>query len=205
MCDKVLRPQSMSDNLCESCVAHSEEETFYQKYNGWWLNDVKEKIPAEYASWGSFTQLHDQSLKNQVSLCKELAKEACELNSEKAKIKMVWNARMYILEQWDKEKSNQQADKNSYNPIRDKLIHLETLKTENTANPINWPEQLGKYFGECMRLDIKTPFSFSSGANLSNSENIVLNLCAVSGSNSSCSRSSTHVDSTLMKTSFCTP
>lgn len=41
-------------------------EDFYLSTNDWWLNDPTVTIPDEYASWGSFIQLHDKSLKTQV-------------------------------------------------------------------------------------------------------------------------------------------
>ena len=51
----------------------SAAENFYEFTNNWWLKDESVKIPPEYPRWGSFMQLHDESLKNQIKLLQEVA------------------------------------------------------------------------------------------------------------------------------------
>jgi putative endopeptidase len=152
------------------CECKPGEDTFYHEANGWWANDESIQIPGEYSSWGSFIQLHDASLKTQVELCTELAGKAS--SEDEKKVAMIWNARMSKFKEWDEGKGD-------YEPILAELAELSALPQESVAA---WSAALGRYFVKCMRSGIKTPLSFDKGANLSDSENVVLDLSPASGS-----------------------
>ena len=97
------------------CDCKPGEDSFYYEANGWWANDESIQIPGEYASWGSFIQLHDASLKTQVQLCKELAESAS--GEDEKKVAMIWNARMAKFKDWDEGKGD-------YEPILGELSEI---------------------------------------------------------------------------------
>jgi len=150
------------------CDCKPGEDTFYHEANGWWANDESITIPGEYASWGSFIQLHDASLKTQVKLCEELSASAS--NDDEKKVAMIWNARMSKFKEWDDGKGD-------YGPIQGELAELSALPQDSVEA---WSASLGRYFVKCMKSGIKIPFSFDKGANLSDSENVVLDLSPAS-------------------------
>jgi len=160
----------MSSKWFGRCDCKPGEDTFYHEANGWWANDESIQIPGEYSSWGSFMQLHDASLKVQVQLCKELASNAS--TDDEKKVAMIWNARMSKFKEWEDGKGD-------YAPILEELAELSALPRDSVEA---WPAALGRYFVKCMRSGIKTPLSFDKGPNLSDSENVVLDLSPASGS-----------------------
>ena len=152
------------------CDCKPGEDSFYNEANGWWSNDESVQIPGEYASWGSFIQLHDASLKTQVQLCKELSEHAS--NDDEKKVALIWNARMAKFKEWDEGKGD-------YEPILGELAELSALPQDSTEA---WSAALGRYFVKCMKSGISLPLSFDKGPNLSDSENVVLDLSPASGS-----------------------
>lgn len=152
------------------CDCKPGEDSFYYEANGWWANDESIQIPGEYASWGSFIQLHDASLKTQVQLCKELAESAS--GEDEKKVAMIWNARMAKFKDWDEGKGD-------YEPILGELSELSALPQDSVEA---WSASLGRYFVKCMKSGINLPLSFDKGPNLSDSENVVLDLSPSSGS-----------------------
>ena len=136
------------------CECKPGEESFYHEANGWWANDESIQIPAEYASWGSFIQLHDASLKTQVQLCKELAETAS--NEDEKKVAMIWNARMSKFKEWEEGKGD-------YGPILGELAELSALPQDSATA---WSAALGRYFVKCMKSGITTPLSFDKVATM---------------------------------------
>ena len=152
------------------CECKPGEDTFYNEANGWWANDESITIPGEYSSWGSFIQLHDASLKTQVELCKELAEHAS--NEDEKRVALIWNARMNKFKERD-------DGKGGYEPILGELAALSALPQDSVEA---WSAALGRYFVKCMKSGIKSPLSFDKGPNLSDSENVVLDLSGASAS-----------------------
>jgi len=142
---------------------------FYQTANGWWLDDPSVTIPGEYASWGSFIQLHDNSLKTQVSLCEELA--AAAESTEELLLARVWNASIAKFASW--EDGAGVAGVNGNQPALDELAQLEACNVEGADA---WVAAITKYFGRCCRRQIGMPFDFDKMASLKDSENVILEL-----------------------------
>merc|ERR1712166_874237 len=152
-------------NMAEAAPAND----FYQTANGWWLDDPSVTIPGEYASWGSFIQLHDNSLKTQVSLCEELA--AAAESTEELLLARVWNASIAKFASW--EDGAGVAGVNGNQPALDELAQLEACNVEGADA---WVAAITKYFGRCCRRQIGMPFDFDKMASLKDSENVVLEL-----------------------------
>jgi len=137
-------------------------EDFYQFANGWWLDDPSNTIPGEYSSWGSFIQLHDKSLKTQVSLCHELAQAA--QSKEELLLARVWNASLNKFAQWEQGEGDLQ-------PVFSELEQLEAC-----LEGADWSAGFAKYLGRCSQISIGSPFDFDKIPNLKDSENVVLEL-----------------------------
>ena len=85
---------------------------------------------------------------------------------------MIWNARMSKFKEWDDGKGD-------YAPIQTELEEIAALPQESVSA---WSAALGRYFVKCMKSGIGIPLSFDKGPNLSDSENVVLDLGPSSGS-----------------------
>lgn len=57
------------------------------------FKDPANAIPGEYSSWGGFTKLHDDGLKTQIQMVKDLKNKA-DKNEEEAKISAIWEVRL---------------------------------------------------------------------------------------------------------------
>jgi len=141
-------------------------KSFYDAANDWWLEDESVTIPDEYASWGSFIQLHDASLKTQVSLCEELVAATPEGDEDARKLALVWGKSIDKFAEW----SEGQGD---LGPINEEL---ETLRAALSPldTPASWGEGLAKWLNRCEFSGISIPLGFAQGANLEDSENVVL-------------------------------
>jgi len=127
-------------------------------------------LPLPHSSWGSFIQLHDKSLKTQVTLCEELAEKYS--NEDEKKVAVVWNACMAKFKEWDDGKGDLEM-------LTSELAVLAAVPSES---PAAWSEGLATYFVKCALSGVSIPINFDKGANLSDSENIVLDLGGGSGS-----------------------
>merc|ERR1712032_1173828 len=136
------------------CQCKPGDDSFYQQANGWWADDESITIPGEYPSWGSFIQLHDASLKVQVSLCEELADKASA--DEETKVARVWNACMRKFREWDEGKG-------SFDVVKELLAELAALPKGSADE---WREGLAKYFVKCMLQGVSLPINFDKGPSL---------------------------------------
>ena len=85
-----LENKNRDENYTKSVSASND---FYSYVNKKWLDDPVNSIPDDYSSWGGFTKLYDEGLKNQISMVKDLTcKEYKSLNPEQKKITSIWNA-----------------------------------------------------------------------------------------------------------------
>jgi len=144
----------------------SAAENFYEFTNNWWLKDESVKIPPEYPRWGSFMQLHDESLKNQIKLLQEVA-EVKEATVDEKKLGLLWAASMGRFTNWENGKGD-------YSAINDEL----KVFSEATANKegAEWFKSLATYFARCQKVGISYPLRFDKESNLEDSENVVLDL-----------------------------
>ena len=69
---------------------YSPGSNFYHYVNHAWLNNPANQIPPEYSSWGGFTKLYDDGLKNQIDIVKNL--EHNRQTEEEHKIFAIWTA-----------------------------------------------------------------------------------------------------------------
>lgn len=142
----------------------SAAEDFYRFVNNKWLSDESIQIPEEYPSWGSFIQLVDESVKNQIKLAKELVDVA---NSpDEQKLALVWKASMKCLDDWE-------SGKGSYSGI---LEEFAVLDKHVRAGGEDFSVGLAKYMSRCQEIGITCPFTFGKEANLKDPDNIVLDL-----------------------------
>lgn len=150
--------QASSKTLCP-------KTDFYRWVNGWWLDDSSITIPPDYPRWGSFVQLHDESLKNQVKLLQQVAAaETKESSSDAKKLGIAWSASLNRFEQWKEGRGD-------YTPV------LEELSTfENSVLPAEWSSTLAKYIARCQQVGIDAPFKLDKEGNLTDAEKVILDI-----------------------------
>jgi predicted metalloendopeptidase len=147
----------------------SLKDNFYLGINEKWLNDPQNAIPPEYPRWGGFIQLHDEGLKNQIGLAKELSQSLENgdenISTSQRKIAAVWAASNSRFQSWDNKSAN-------YSPILKELVHLDEVmpvySIENVATYMHYSEVNG--FGNVL--------DFNKGEDFANTENTVLDLSA---------------------------
>ena len=68
-------------------------ENFYQHINRRWMEDPANAIPDDQITWGGFSILRDESVKNQITIIKELMNIPYnELNTDQQKVVTIWKA-----------------------------------------------------------------------------------------------------------------
>jgi putative endopeptidase len=138
---------------------------FYRAVNGRWLEDPANAIPSEYPRWGGFIQLHDQGLKNQIELVKELCgvleADPAELNESQLKIAAAWDASNRRFESWDEGTA-------TYEPI------LRELQVLNENLPEFSVQGLADYFYYCQVNGVSNVFDFDKESDFKNTNNTVL-------------------------------
>ena len=93
-------------------------EDFHDYVNKQWLDDPANVIPDEYTTWGGFTILSDQGLKNQIKLVKDLCQLPQEkLSEDQKKITAIWQACQDRFTMWEKKEG-------SYEPMEKELALL---------------------------------------------------------------------------------
>lgn len=75
-------------------------EDFYLHVNKKWLEDAENTIPSEYSSWGGFVKLHDEGLKKQIAMVKELKTKETK-TEEEVKINAIWQASIELFDRWE--------------------------------------------------------------------------------------------------------
>jgi len=150
----------MSDNT-------TPQNDFYHYVNHKWLNDDKNSIPDDYSSWGGFTKLHDDGLKNQIGIVKDLETKT-ELSIEEKKINTIWKASENRFKSWE----NGETD---YSSIEFELNYLHNnLKSDE--NQTNYVTNVANYLHYTQLNAITNVFDFDKGNDLTNTNNIVLDL-----------------------------
>lgn len=143
----------------------SYRRNFYEAVNRKWLDDPTNTIPSEYPRWGGFIQLHDEGLKNQISLAQELChllrEDPAELNESQQKIASTWDASFARFKSWDEKTANYQA-------ILNELTYLaQTL-------PAYSVEGIADYFHYTQVNGISNVFDFDKESDFKNTENVIL-------------------------------
>ncbi|KAJ3003423.1 UNVERIFIED_CONTAM: hypothetical protein HDU68_005701, partial [Siphonaria sp. JEL0065] len=120
------------------------QDDFYTFANFEWLNDENITIPSEYSTWGSFQQLRDESLKNQIKLLQEII-SAESATIDEAKLGAVWKASINRFSDWS-------AGKGSLAPVVDAIAVIDSHLSENTD------AALARYLAYSQQVGIETPF-----------------------------------------------
>ena len=80
----------------ETNVTTRAQDNFYEYVNKKWLDAPENQIPPEYPRWGGFIKLHDQSLKNQIELVKDLENMKVEKLSDEQSEKLRSHLQKYV-------------------------------------------------------------------------------------------------------------
>eukprot|EP00746_Dinoflagellata_sp_MGD_P167179 gnl/MRDRNA2_/MRDRNA2_97604_c0_seq1.p1 gnl/MRDRNA2_/MRDRNA2_97604_c0~~gnl/MRDRNA2_/MRDRNA2_97604_c0_seq1.p1 ORF type:complete len:773 (+),score=202.79 gnl/MRDRNA2_/MRDRNA2_97604_c0_seq1:81-2399(+) len=152
--------------VCEPAKEVSMGDDFYQFVNNAWLSDPSIVIPPEYPKWGSFIILVDESLKAQIKLLKELNTPA---NPDEEKLAAVWRASMARLEGWEEGKGD-------CSEVLKELTKLNEDLSELDGDGDGYLISLAKVLGRYQEIGIDGPVVFGKEANLTDTENIVLDL-----------------------------
>jgi len=147
----------------------SAAEDFYLHVNQKWLTDPENEIPPEYPRWGGFTTLMDEGLKKQIALVKSLVPtgESGGEISESEKIAAIWHASVQRFNSWKDGTANLSA-------IRSEFDTLESMLSTCNDNPAN---SLAKYFWYTQQNGISNVLDLDKGSDLSNSNNVLLDVC----------------------------
>jgi len=147
----------------------SANNDFYQYVNDEWLSHFSHQIPDDYSSWGGFTKLHDDGLRNQINIVKGL--ENNRDTEEKKKINAIWKASEDRFSSWRKGTSD-------YKPIIQELNildkHFETFSDGKTIHLRNYIGCLSKYLHYTQINGISNVIDFDTGSDLKNVNNVVL-------------------------------
>jgi len=151
---------------------YSPGSNFYHYVNHAWLNNPANQIPPEYSSWGGFTKLYDDGLKNQIDIVKNL--EHNRQTEEEHKIFAIWTASQQRFQSW-KENSC------SFSPLIQEFDLLDKY-FENCVDPssnqisdeLQYIDCLAKYLHYTQVNGIANLLDFDSGSDLQNVNNIVL-------------------------------
>ena len=157
----------MSESIALSPVLDAPkpriQDNFYQHVNHDWLNDPKNQIPDEYPRWGGFIKLHDDGLKNQIQLVKDLENQN-DHNEEEEKVYAIWKAVTTLFDNFSNNVGN-------YNPIVKELNALDAfMGDDNDGDLITLSECWNhfKEFYEKSETDMKFPKKKEFKTNLEN-------------------------------------
>ena len=144
-------------------------EDFYQYVNHKWLNDINNKIPDDYSSWGGFTKLYDDGLYKQIDIIKEISNKSInDLTPDELKVLSIWNASEIRFKKWNTNNDN-------LNYILREINHLhETLS--NITTPQDYIQKIATYLYYTQINGINNLIDFDKGSNLDNIEQVVLDI-----------------------------
>eukprot|EP00943_MAST-04B_sp_MAST-4B-sp1_P002635 g2635.t1 len=149
---------------------------FYLHVNKKWLVDPANKIPNEYSQWGGFTKLHDEGLKKQIQLVKDLEQKA-DRNEEEEKIFAIWKASCQRFSMWEKGEG-------SFLPIANEMQVLEDILDLKTpfADDEDFVTRIARYIHYTQTNGIGNVVDFDKGSDLKNVNNVVLDfsVCGLS-------------------------
>jgi len=131
------------ENTKELCYDKlSPANDFYSYVNQEWLDNPMNSIPDDYSSWGGFTKLHDDGLKNQISMVKNMtSKNIYDLNPEQQKIVSIWNASSERFKKWSQNESDYTPIVNEIN-ILNRYIDHTVLKNHTSVHLNNIADYL---------------------------------------------------------------
>jgi len=159
-----------SQELCYDKLSPSND--FYSYVNQKWLDDPLNKIPDDYSSWGGFTKLYDDGLKNQINMVKNLTqKKLDDLNLEQQKIVAIWNASAERFKKWSQNESDYTPIVNEINMLNRYLDHT-VLKTHKSAHLNN----IADYLHYSQETGIRNVLDFDKGSDLLVTNNVVLDV-----------------------------
>lgn len=175
---KLTRKQEESISMASETQAQNAssihpKDNFYLHVNQKWLNS--NPIPPEYPSWGTFVMLHDQSVKHQIYLLKEIAaKEKSQRSEDEEKMALIWNKYIGCLESWDSENPDE-VGKNPQN-FQPLIQELQTLQSTFDDQAGSYVSNLANYFSYLQRYQFSIPLNFDRGSDFSNSNDMILDL-----------------------------
>jgi putative endopeptidase len=156
----------MNEKTIEQC--YTPQNDFYNYVNHKWLSDKKNTIPDDYSSWGGFTKLHDDGLKKQINIIKELESNI-NLSEEEKKIYAIWKASENRFDLWNEDKSD-------YNPIENEINYLHNNLNSVYENQTEYINDLSNYFHYTQINSIQNVLDFDTGSDLTQTNNVVLDL-----------------------------
>ena len=164
-----LENKNRDENDTKSVSASND---FYSYVNKKWLDDPVNSIPDDYSSWGGFTKLYDEGLKNQISMVKDLTcKEYKSLNPEQQKITSIWNASSRRFDNWSKNKADYMPIINEIS-ILNKLLYSNILVNHKSAHLNN----VANYLHYSQETGIGNVLDFDKGSDLLVTNNVVLDI-----------------------------
>lgn len=148
---------------------HSFKKDFYDWVNHKWLNDPNNAIPNDYSRWGGFMKLHDDGLKKQIQLVKDIALTESKNNNnhDENLISCVWNVSMNRFKKWNDSSTCSNDD---YSCILKGLERQQTLLGEYN------PQNLAKYIGYAQMNGIRTFMTFDKECDFEDSNNVKLDV-----------------------------
>lgn len=146
----------------------SSKDNFYLHVNKKWIEDPANAIPSEYSRWGGFTKLDDNGLINQIQLVKDL-KSKSNKNEEEKKISAIWEASCNRFQSWKDNTA-------TCYPIARELEILDAYLSVQTpmSDVTDYVTRVAEYFHYTQINGIENVFDFSTGSDLENTNNVVL-------------------------------
>ena len=151
---------------------YSPGSNFYQYVNHAWLNNPANQIPPEYSSWGGFTKLYDDGLKNQIKIVKELENN-CQ-TEEEHKIFAIWKASENRFKSWKEGSCNYQPLLKEFELLDQYFEDCYDSTKNHFTNKDQYISCLAKYLHYTQMNGISNLLDFDSGSDLQNVNNIVL-------------------------------
>jgi len=161
-------------STAEKPLVPAPQEDFYHHVNKRWIEDPANTIPPEYSTWGGFVVLHDESLKNQISLLQEIQSKSKEQRSiDEHKLALIWDASITTYKEWEEETPQESTSKLKYQAVTSELAILSQFLQDNETDRL---KRLAKYFAYAQRCGITVPFDIDKGSDLTQSMDIILDI-----------------------------
>lgn len=150
------------------------QDNFYEYVNKKWLDAPENQIPPEYPRWGGFIKLHDQSLKNQIELVKDLENmKVEELSDEQRKILAIWKASANRFQQWRDNVVDMDPIQTEFNVLND---HYRLTEEYSAIRNLQRISNMAKYLYYTQINGISSFINFDKGSDMLNSNNVVLDV-----------------------------
>ncbi len=154
----------------------SPRDDFYKHVNQAWLSAPENQIPTEYSQWGGFTKLHDEGLKKQIQLVKDLQAKT-DRNEEEEKIYAIWKASCDRFTMW-------QRGEGPFTPLSSEFQQMEDILDLKTpfADDEDFAKRIATYIHYTQVNGIRNVIDFDKGSDLKNVNNVVLDfsVCGLS-------------------------